>query len=296
MPTPLDDLKSRISVLKAEALRLQQGLGGSPPKSTTLWDGILEEAGAAVGGAVAAEFFGLSRIGSKTGRALVRQQQVKKRHEAEAIRRLQARSVLDRLRAEIVAGDDCIGEPFRQSIIGAISHVENAHRPDTILRRSTQVMDRVLSYPPRLPGPGQRQGPSGDYVLLKQLEETLRGHMVTRLSRLTPNWWTERVPEDVRLNADRRKISREAMWPWYEGQMLPPMHYVDFADYSKIITRRDNWRDAFADTFGDAELLRAKLRELEPIRNDIAHSRGLTATSREKLRLYARDILSLVAK
>jgi hypothetical protein len=296
MPTPLDDLKSRVSVLKAEALRLQQGLAAAPPTGTTVWDVVVEEAGAAVGGALASEFLGRSRIGSKTGRALVRQQQVKQRHQAEAIRRLQAHSVLDQLRAQIVASHDHIDEPFRRSMIGAISQAENAHRPDTILRRSTQVMDRVLAYAPRLPNPEERRGPSSDYLLLKRVEETLRGHIVSSLSALTPNWWTERVPDDVRLNAERRREAQAVMWPWYEGQTLPLMHYVDFADYSKIITRRDNWRDTFAGTFGDAELLRAKLRELEPIRNDIAHSRGLSTTASDKLRLYARDVFNVEAR
>lgn len=39
MPTPLDDLKSRVSGLKAEALRLQQGLAASPPRGAPVWDG-----------------------------------------------------------------------------------------------------------------------------------------------------------------------------------------------------------------------------------------------------------------
>jgi hypothetical protein len=75
MPTPLDDLKSRVSGLKVDALRLQQGLAASPPRGAPVWDVIAEEAGASVGSALTSEFLGRSRIGSKAGRALVRQQQ-----------------------------------------------------------------------------------------------------------------------------------------------------------------------------------------------------------------------------
>ena len=83
------------------------------------------------------------------------------------------------------------------------------------------------------------------------------------------------------------------MWPWYTGKDLPLIYYVNFADYSKIISRKDNWREAFESAFGDQELLRAKLRELEPIRNDVAHTRGLTETARDKLRVYSRDLFRL---
>ena len=80
-------------------------------------------------------------------------------------------------------------------------------------------------------------------------------------------------------------------WPWSGGENPNPIEWVDFADYAKIISRRDNWRDTFGGTFHDAEALRTKLRELEPIRNDIAHNRGLSAAARDKLRLYSRDLL-----
>src|SRR2546422_3527418 len=100
----------------------------------------------------------------------------------------------------------------------------------------------------------------------------------------------QRVPEDVRSNAEMRKAARESIWPWQEDRDLPLIHYVNFADYSKIICRRDNWREAFAGTFGDAEHLRSKLRELETIRNDVAHARELSETARDRLRVYSRDL------
>jgi hypothetical protein len=55
------------------------------------------------------------------------------------------------------------------------------------------------------------------------------------------------------------------------------MAYVDFADYLKIITRADNWKEIFRDIFFEQELISAKFKELNPIRNKIAHSRDLTS-------------------
>ena len=55
------------------------------------------------------------------------------------------------------------------------------------------------------------------------------------------------------------------------------MAYVDFADYLKIITRADNWKEIFRDIFFEQELISAKFKELNLIRNKIAHSRDLTS-------------------
>ncbi len=133
-----------------------------------------------------------------------------------------------------------------------------------------------------------------DNQIVRKLEEALRTHLVTRLCAVTPRWWSERIPEDVRQLAEERKVHRESPWPWLEGGGEELVSYIDFPDYSKIITRRDNWRDAFEQTFGDSEILRTKLRELEPIRNDLAHSREITEHQRAKLRLYADELLACI--
>ncbi len=267
-----------------------QESASATPTGPTAWDVFAEEAGAAIGGELTSDFLGRSRIGSRAGRAIVRQQRLTQQRQAARTRRAGAVAIVARVRAEVEGSREHLDERFRRGVMGLLAEAENAHRPDTILRRAGEVVDRLLSYAARAAPP---QGPSEDYLLLKRLEEALRGRIVSNLSVLTPEWWMTRVPEDVRSNAERRKAAGESMWPWYAGKDLPLIYYVDFADYSKIISRKDNWREAFASTFGDPELLRAKLRELEPIRNDVAHTRGLTETARDKLRVYSRDLLGL---
>ena len=110
------------------------------------------------------------------------------------------------------------------------------------------------------------------------------------------NWWAERIPEDVRRHAEDRQSRNERPWPWSEESATTPLHFVDFADYSRILTRRDNWRDAFRAVFQDEEILRAKLRELESIRNDVAHSRDLSPAQRQKLRIYESDLVACIKK
>src|SRR3989441_5968606 len=289
MPTPLDELKSRVSGLKAEVSRMLQEPAPATPTRPTAWDVFAEEAGAAIGGVLTSDFLGVTRIGSRTGRAIVRQQRLTQQRQTAVTRRSGAVAIVARVRAEVESSREHLDERFRRGLMGLLADAENAHRPDTILRRTGEAVDRLLSYAPRAPP----QGPQEDYLRLKRLEEAFRGHIVGKLSALTPEWWMQRVPDDVRLNAERRKAARQSMWPWHEGQDLSLIHYVDFADYSKIICRKDNWREAFSGTFGNPELLRAKLRELEPIRNDVAHTRDLTQTARDKLRVYSRDLFDL---
>ena len=58
---------------------------------------------------------------------------------------------------------------------------------------------------------------------------------------------------------------------------------IDFTDYAKIITRRDNWNNVFKDVFHNREELLSKLKELEPIRNAIMHSRNLNSKQIQRL-------------
>ncbi len=133
----------------------------------------------------------------------------------------------------------------------------------------------------------RRPGYQEAYELLRRLEGALRGVIEESLSRVSPNWWNERILGDVRERAEKRKQQ--------SGSDLHPIHYVDFSDYVKIIRKRDNWRDAFHKVFKDEESISVKLRELEPIRNALAHSRPLPKGSLERLRVNAKDILWLMS-
>ena len=61
-------------------------------------------------------------------------------------------------------------------------------------------------------------------------------------------------------------------------ELLPhhPLYYLDFPDLKKIIDRKDNWEEYFIKYFTDKDVFISLLRELEPIRNKIAHHRLIT--------------------
>lgn len=128
------------------------------------------------------------------------------------------------------------------------------------------------------------------YKLLHSIEESLRNCISDGLSALTGNWWKERIPPDVKQQAEERKEQDESPWPWMEGKRFPVHYYMNFSDYSKIIVRRDNWREAFQGVFRQVERVRVLFMELEPIRNDVAHNRDLSERQLTVLRLYSEDL------
>jgi ArsR family metal-binding transcriptional regulator len=74
-----------------------------------------------------------------------------------------------------------------------------------------------------------------------------------------------------------------------------PVQYIDFSDYLKIITKRDNWKNSFNRIFKDEDIITAKLKELEPIRNAARHSRKLTSEQKEKLKVLSKDIVRQIS-
>lgn len=127
------------------------------------------------------------------------------------------------------------------------------------------------------------------YKIVKTLETCLRELIQIKILAHDPNWWKQRVPEDVRTNAEKRKKKNESQWSRIEGGK-PLINFIDFTDYGKIITRKDNWSEIFRSIFENKEELLSKLKELEPIRNTIMHSRNLTEKQVKRLELYSDDL------
>jgi len=124
------------------------------------------------------------------------------------------------------------------------------------------------------------------HLTLDELENALRRCIKSNLENLSKNWWIERIPLDIRQKVEERRSKDELK--------REVIQYLDFSDYLKIIMRRDNWREAFQKIFKEQEVLLAKLKELEPIRNAVRHGRMLTIEQKEKLKVYSQDILRQV--
>jgi len=133
------------------------------------------------------------------------------------------------------------------------------------------------------------------YKRVKKLEVTLRKLIESKLSKNDPNWWKTRIPDDVQDNAKKRKRKNESPWNWIKGGN-PLIDYIDFGDYAKIISRRDNWNEFFSLIFINKNELSSKLGELEPIRNAIMHSRDIDEKQKRRLELYSDDVFDKITR
>ena len=130
--------------------------------------------------------------------------------------------------------------------------------------------------------------------LLTILEIELRAFIAERLSSVTNKWWKQRIPEEIRNRAEKRKQEREEPYPGRKQQNRSQSDYLDFADLKTLITRKDNWDDVFKQVFVKPEIVVVKLDEISPIRNDIAHHREIPVQDREIFVSNARQILRAI--
>lgn len=188
-----------------------------------------------------------------------------------------------------------------QLLIKKFDKVCGYAKPETRIRHTISILRRVMAYPlicnteiPQIPQNERQKRQEEPYKILQKLETQLRQCIQTQLETESKNWWKERVPKDVQEKAELRKTKNEKQWPWHTSKDLPFIFHIDFTDYVKIITRRDNWKQVFKEIFKDKEAISVKLRELEPIRNAIAHFRGLSRREVDKLKLLSEEIISCI--
>ena len=132
------------------------------------------------------------------------------------------------------------------------------------------------------------------YVILKNLEQIIRKLIEQELSEINKNWWKQLIPGDVKQDAEGRKNDDESRKDWnFKKQSL--INYIDFTEYAKIIIRKNNWNDVFQYVFRDKNKIDSKLKEIEPIRNAISHTRDLDATEERQLKFYSEEILRSIS-
>ena len=132
------------------------------------------------------------------------------------------------------------------------------------------------------------------YRLLKKLESRMRQFLGKELSELNTQWWKQLIPGDVKQNAEERKNKDEERKNWkFEKQDL--INYIDFTDYAKIIIQKNNWKEVFQYVFHDKNKIEGKLKEIEPIRHTISHSRDLDDLEERQMKFYSEEILRSIS-
>lgn len=287
---PLTSIRPSLQGIRFQVDQQLRAYGARRANPPIAREAASQELWGQLGGALSHEFLGAKRPGSKVARALVAANQKALKVKAEVDSRNQALFILQQLRQAVDSVEPVLEPRFRQSLQRGLAEASSAQRPETILRKVLQVTGRLETYRP--PAPKIVREPPFPEVL-RQLESGLRKIIADRLSALTPTWWTDRVPADIRTNAEKRKANRDRVWPWLDAGDHPVEEYLGFPDYSRIILDPYNWEHAFSRVFVDVDVIRVKLRELEPIRTDVAHSRKLTTANRRRLEAYAEDLLAV---
>lgn len=183
-------------------------------------------------------------------------------------------------------------------LLGRLAAIQNSPRLRTKLSRMIAFLNRLQTEPliynreiENYLAVQTREKEPNSFETSHALESKLRQLIEKQLSPLSGNWWLDRIHDDVRKNAELRKAKNERPMPWYSLRKEEPLiSFVDFNDYIKIIRRSNNWKQTFRDIFKDEEWISTKLKEIEPVRNAIAHSRSLTKEQRKRLELNAADI------
>ena len=187
-------------------------------------------------------------------------------------------------------------------LIKKLDRIYGYAKPETRIRHTISTLRRIMTYSliynteiPQILEKERQKRLEEPYKILQKLETKLRECIQTQLETVSKNWWKERIPKDVQEKAELRKTKNEKQWPWHTTKDLPFVFYIDFTDYVKIITKRDNWKQVFKEIFKERETISVKLRELEPIRNAIAHFRELNRRELDKLKLLSEEIISCIS-
>ncbi len=126
------------------------------------------------------------------------------------------------------------------------------------------------------------------YAALAEFEEKFRTFMEERLQNEHESWET-RIPKDILERLKERQNDAKI-----RGKTVYPLlDYIDFPNYLSIILYRtkefSNW-EVFEPYFVSIGWIKARLIEMNEIRNDLAHPKPLEPLQYRKLQLYIDEI------
>lgn len=113
-------------------------------------------------------------------------------------------------------------------------------------------------------------GETGTSVIIG-FERVIRYFITEELkSFFGDEWFTQGVPEDIRINWQKRKADDERVGRLAEENLI---NYADFSDYQVIILR--NWKNVFSRFFRDKDQTRVRFDDLNNFRKPAMHARIL---------------------
>ena len=131
------------------------------------------------------------------------------------------------------------------------------------------------------------------YRHLNQLEVRLRSLIERKMREKYKDKWLEHIPPRV-LEHCKNNEEREAEKKWLEKVKSPLLSYAGFGDLEEIIEEENNWEEVFRPVFDKKEIIMGRLRDLEPVRNKIAHNRRLTTSELRRLADDSSRIIRII--
>jgi hypothetical protein len=132
------------------------------------------------------------------------------------------------------------------------------------------------------------------YVYLYCVENTLRHFVKIVCSQIYGSDYMKKIkiPKDIQTKIKRRKKDAEKhKWLTIRGD--EDLFYLDIEDIGRII--QSNW-DIFKEFFPDQNWIVQRIREIQDMRNPVAHNCYIGETERTLLRGYYNTILKQIAK
>ncbi len=129
----------------------------------------------------------------------------------------------------------------------------------------------------------------GDATTIEELESTLRECLTNAMG----DKYFENLPDDIREEAERRKVQESKKFPWKKVSD-PPEAYLNFSAFRVVMTSRKRWTPYFASIFPSKDWFTSRMHELEGIRNRLHHFRPLDQSEKSKLAMYSEEITKTI--
>ncbi len=127
--------------------------------------------------------------------------------------------------------------------------------------------------------------------LVNKLENNLRDLLRKEGRKRFDDRYLNIIPASVQKGAKKRFQN--------EGEKSTSedlFSYLSFSDYVKIFLEESNWNISFSKIFPSKEWIEIKMEEIKPIRNSLAHSRGIKNDQFQRLRINCSDIEDKINK
>jgi hypothetical protein len=166
-----------------------------------------------------------------------------------------------------------------------LDQVEREHAID-LRRGHRSVADVDESYYPQIESSIRAEAAemAPHYEVFYSLETTIRRLVRDQLQAADTEWWSKRVPEQIRKDAER--LQKRDADTGFTRRSDDPMDFLTFGQLSDVIN--SNW-DVFGAVFSSARAVEKVMANLNTLRGPIAHCSPLAEDEIVRLRLTVAD-------